>query len=142
MGTPYETDAVAWAYEQAALLRSGQLSAIDAFNIAEEIEDVGKSIHRDLKSRMTVLVTHLLKWQSQPDRRGNSWLGTIREQRNEIEDLLKDNPSLRRTLDDEEWLRRVWRNATDQAEAATRKSFPPGWIWPIEQVLDRSFFPD
>ena len=43
MASTYETDVVAWANEQAALLRSGNLSAIDIEHIAEEIEDVGKS---------------------------------------------------------------------------------------------------
>ena len=62
MGTPYEKDVVAWAMEQAALLRAGQLSALDIEHIAEEIEDVGKSEKRELASRMAVLLSHLLKW--------------------------------------------------------------------------------
>jgi len=46
--TGYDEDVVAWAQEQAALLRSGRISEIDLANIAEEIEDVGKSEKRDL----------------------------------------------------------------------------------------------
>lgn len=46
MGTSYEVDVVAWASEQAALLRAGKLSDIDIRHIAEEIEDVGKSEQR------------------------------------------------------------------------------------------------
>ena len=42
MSSTYENDIVAWANEQAYLLRSGKLSAIDIEHIAEEIEDVGK----------------------------------------------------------------------------------------------------
>jgi hypothetical protein len=63
MGTLYEKDVVAWASEQAALLRAGQFSAIDVEHIAQEIEDVGKSEKRELASRMAVLLAHLLKWQ-------------------------------------------------------------------------------
>lgn len=81
MGTRYEQDVVAWAREQAALLRAGKFSAIDVEHIAEEIEDVGKSEQRELSSRMSVLLAHLLKWQYQPGRRGSSWQRTIREQR-------------------------------------------------------------
>lgn len=55
MGTTYEEDVVAWASEQAALLRAGKLSAIDIGHIAEEIEDVGKSEQRELASRMAAL---------------------------------------------------------------------------------------
>ena len=73
MATTYEKDIVAWATEQAYLLRSGQLSAIDIEHIAEEIEDVGKSEQRELSSRMTVLLAHLLKWQFQPSHRCSSW---------------------------------------------------------------------
>lgn len=72
MGTSYEVDVVAWASEQAALLRAGKLSDIDIRHIAEEIEDVGKSEQRELASRMAVLLAHLLKWQYQPGRRGSS----------------------------------------------------------------------
>ena len=44
----YERDFYAWANEQAALLRSGNLSAADIENIAEEIESMGKSEKREL----------------------------------------------------------------------------------------------
>lgn len=84
MSDLYETDVVAWAEEQAALLRSGQLSAIDASKIAEEIEDVGKNEQRALASRLAVLVAHLLKWKFQPELRSKSWQNTIREQRSAI----------------------------------------------------------
>lgn len=50
MGTPYEKDIVAWAMEQAALLRAGKLSAIDIEHIADEIEDVARSERRELAS--------------------------------------------------------------------------------------------
>ena len=61
MGTRYEQDVVAWAREQAALLREGKFSAIDVEHIAEEIEDVGKSEQRELSSRMAVLLARVVK---------------------------------------------------------------------------------
>ncbi len=39
----YEDDVVAWATEQASLLRAGRLDQLDRAHLAEEIEDVGKS---------------------------------------------------------------------------------------------------
>ena len=54
MSSTYENDIVAWANEQAYLLRSGKLSAIDIEHIAEEIEDVGKSEQRDRNVSMTL----------------------------------------------------------------------------------------
>lgn len=43
MSTKYETDVLAWANEQARLIRAGRFDLLDLKNIAEEIEDVGKS---------------------------------------------------------------------------------------------------
>jgi hypothetical protein len=40
----YEEDFYAWTAEQARLLRSGELSAVDAANVAEEIESMGAAI--------------------------------------------------------------------------------------------------
>jgi hypothetical protein len=57
MGTLYEQDVMAWASEQAALLRAGKLAAIDIEHIAQEIEDVGKSEKRELASTWADAVT-------------------------------------------------------------------------------------
>lgn len=142
MGTPYENDVVAWANEQAALLRSGNLSAIDALRIAEEIEDVGKSEQRELASRLAVLLAHLLKWKFQQARRCNSWRLTIQAQRKAIARRLRKSPSLEHTFDDEEWLDETWTDAVAAASSETGMSFPDTWIWPIADVLDQEFFPD
>ena len=52
MGTDYETDVVAWASEQARLIRAGRFDLVDREHIAEEIEDVGKSEQRELATRI------------------------------------------------------------------------------------------
>ena len=80
----YDGDIVAWANEQVRLLRAGAFSELDIEHIAEEIEDVGKIEQRELAHRMSVLLAHLLKWQHQSERRGNSWRRTIKEQRRAI----------------------------------------------------------
>ncbi len=48
----YEHDAIAWANEQARLLRCGQLAALDIEHLAEEIEAVGKSEQRERVNRL------------------------------------------------------------------------------------------
>ena len=90
----YEKDFYAWTMEQARLLRSGELSALDVENIAEEIESMGRSDRRAIETRLTVLLMHLLQWQMQPTFRSASWSATIREQRRRIEKLLRESPSL------------------------------------------------
>lgn len=144
MGTSYEKDVVAWAQEQAELLRSGQLSALDIEHLAEEIEDVGKSEQRELTSRMAVLLAHLLKWQYQPRRRGASWSTTIRAQRKDIALALKDAPSLKARLANEEWLSLVWDKALAQAQAETEPEsidFPEAWSWTVTDVLREGWLP-
>jgi hypothetical protein len=142
MGTSYDTDIVAWADEQAALLRAGQLDAIDALHIAEEIEDVSKSVRRELGSELIVLVGHLLKWKFQPARRTRSWQSTIRVQREAIRWLLLDTPSLKHHLENDEWLGLLWKRGAVLAQAETGLDFPEDWIWPLSQVLDDEFWPD
>ena len=144
MGTAYETDVVAWAQEQAALLRSGQFKGLDIQHIAEEIEDVGKSEQRELANRMAVLLSHLLKWQFQPERRGASWEATIHTQRNSVERRIRKTPSLRTSLADSDWWADAWDDAVVDASRETGlayKAFPETCPWSPEQVMDQGFFP-
>jgi hypothetical protein len=48
----YKSDIVAWANEQAQLLRNKQFNLLDIEHLAEEIADVGKSKQRELANRM------------------------------------------------------------------------------------------
>ncbi|HZV66047.1 MAG TPA: DUF29 domain-containing protein [Telluria sp.] len=142
MDTLYDTDFAAWAYEQAELLRAGDLAVIDACNIAEEIEGVARSEQRELGSRLAVLLAHLLKWWFQPGRRGKSWRQTIKTQRYSITHALRRMPSLKHFLKDEEWLSTVWEDALDAAVKETNLSFPSQNPWTLSEVLDPDFFPD
>ncbi len=116
MSTTYDSDVIAWANEQASLLQAGRFSEIDIANVAEEILDVGKSEQRELASRVAVLLAHLLKWHTQPQRRSASWQVTIDAQRPAISKRLQRTPSLRRMLEDPEWIDDMWVDAVAQAE--------------------------
>ena len=61
--------------------------------IAEELEDMAGNKQDQLTNRLGVLLAHLLKWHYQPERRGRSWLATVREHRSRVERLLRQNPS-------------------------------------------------
>lgn len=95
----YDKDFYAWTLHNAELIREGKFSEIDVENIAEELESMGRNDKRELLNRFAVLIAHLLKWQFQPERRGNSWKYTIAEQRFELADLLEESPSLKSELD-------------------------------------------
>lgn len=142
-GVLYEQDFYAWANEQAGLLRAGKLSEADFEHIAEEIESMGKSEKRELISRLVVLMLHLLKWEFQPVRRGNSWRNTIRLQRRELAEHLKDNPSLKSHLSDA--IDYAYGNAIIQASDETalpESAFPAVCPWPFEKMMTPDFWPE
>ena len=141
----YDGDIIAWANEQARLLRSGLFSQLDIKHIAEEVEDVGKSEQRELESRMAVLLSHLLKWQYRPVRRGNSWEAAIRAQRTSIARRVKKTPSLKASLADPDWWDDAWDDAVKEAVQETGIAlavFPPSCPWGFSQIMDADFWPD
>ena len=96
----YETDFYLWTQQQAALLRQGEFNRVDLdlANIAEEIESMGKRDRRSVSSYVQNVLLHLLKWRYQPQRRGTSWRMSIRNGRRQIEQLLRESPSLKPQL--------------------------------------------
>lgn len=144
MTARYEQDIVAWANEQARLIRAGRFELLDLEHIAEEIEDVGKSEQRELANRMAVLLAHLLKWQYQPERRGSSWSRTIKEQRRGIMNRLDETPSLKSKLHDLKWWDGVWADALAQATEETGvDSLPSVCPWVVQgEVLNPEWLPE
>ena len=139
----YETDFFAWANQQAALLRAGRFEEAEIANIAEEIESMGRSEKRELISRLSVLLMHLLKWQFQPAFRGNSWRLTIELQRNDIADHLQDNPSLKSKLD--ETMASAYRRARIEAAKETGlavTAFPSTCPWSYDEIIADTFWPE
>jgi Domain of unknown function DUF29 len=93
----YEQDLVAWCDDTAAKLKAGDFSEIEIISLVDEIEGLAGRDRRELKSRLRRLLTHILKRMcvdSMDDYWG--WELTIREQRNELEDLLEQSPSLKK----------------------------------------------
>lgn len=144
MHTNYDTDIVAWAAEQARLIRAGRFDQVDLEHIAEEIEDVGKSEQRELANRMAVLLAHLLKWLHQPERRGSSWESTIREQRKALARRLQKTPSLQHCLNDKEWWEDAWLDARTEAARETGIGFdryPDVCPWTSAEILSSDWLP-
>jgi hypothetical protein len=138
----YDRDLVAWATENAALLRAGKLDRIDAAHIAEELEDLGKSERRALASHLRNLVMHLLKWEFQPERRTGSWRSSIDNARAEIAEILEDSPSLRPTA--AERLEKGYALARKNAASETGLDpgvFPQQCPYSLERVLSDDFWP-
>jgi Domain of unknown function DUF29. len=113
--TPYEVDVIAWAQEQAALLRAGRLDEIDAEHIADEIEDVARTEIRELAKRVATLLGYLIEHHfsstaGQPDSDP-----AVRRFRHSIVRRVQRTPSLKIALTDSDF----WADAWDDAVLGT-----------------------
>ena len=149
--TLYDSDYLRWLAETAERLRSGQFDQVDVLNLAEELDDMGRSEKRAVESNLEVLLRHLLKYQYQgvgltgPEghRRSNSWRFTILEHRDRIAKAFRDSPSLR------PYFASIYADcyATARKKAAVETGLPletfPGQVpFTPELVLDPDFLPD
>jgi hypothetical protein len=103
----YDEEFVRCTEEQAAALRRakslrpaglrGSNLPLDWDNLAEQIESLGKSDRRELRSQITRVLRHLLKLEASSAAQPRAgWRTTIDEARTEIEGLLEDSLCLRR----------------------------------------------
>lgn len=138
----YERDFVLWIGTQVELLRARRFELLDVDNIIEELDAMGKSQRREMRSRLKILMMHLLKCQFQPESKSSSWLGTIDEQRFEILGLLEQSPSLRREV--EERADAAYPFAVQAAADETAlpvSAFPATNPYSVDQMLDSRFLP-
>jgi len=100
----YDTDLLVWSTHQAELLRrmgAGERvnDQVDWENLAEEIESLGRSEKRALENRVATILVHLVKLSvSSAEAPRGGWQETIFEQRRRLARILRDNPSLRRSV--------------------------------------------
>lgn len=139
----YERDYHLWLVHTAKLVAENRFAEIDIASLAEEIEDMGRSEKRAIKSNLRVLLAHLLKYKYQPDKRSNSWRVTIRKHRLRIKEAFQDSPSLKRYFD--EVFDECYQNAraiiVDETglEIAT---FNTQYPFSKVEVLDSDFLPE
>ena len=144
MTTPdYDADFYAWAQAQAAALRAKDWAALDLEHLAEEVEELRKTERRGVRSQLRLILSHLLKWVAQPDKRTDSWRSTIANGRVLVQEDLEDIPSLARELP--ELLTWAYPRARRDAAKDTGlplTTFPDPCPWPPEQVLREDFWPE
>jgi hypothetical protein len=136
----YMRDFYSWLMQQARLLREGRWEAIDRENLAEEIESLGREQFNKLESALRVVLTHILKWDHQPERRSRSWALSIDAQRIEVEDVLSDNPGLKPRI--AEAIARGYRRARIEAAKETgleESEFPEICRYSFDDLMSRKF---
>ena len=142
-GTPlYEQDFAAWASDQARRLSAHRADKLDWDNLAEEIDSLSRRDRTEIRNRLIILLTHLLKWEHQPDRRGHSWQSTIGEQRIHIEGILDQSPSLA-SFPGEVFARAFGRARREAARQAglPLSGLPETPPYTVAQTLDPDFMP-
>jgi Domain of unknown function DUF29 len=131
----YEADETAWLDAMAELIDRDRLNDLDYPHLREYLSDMAKRDRREVDSRLTTLLVHLLKWEFQPDHRTRSWRGTIVEQRHELEGAAGSGV-LRNHA--EAVLPKAYAKAVERAAAETGlpvQSFPAECPYTIEQLL-------
>ena len=139
----YVADFSTWLNQQVSALKHRDGDNLDWDNLAQELIVMGISEKNELKSRLVVLLTHLLKWQYQANKRSISWFTTIANQRDDLQDLLSESPGLQPYVP--ELLIKAYRNARREAAAETGLglvNFPDACFYEIEQILNAEFLCD
>jgi hypothetical protein len=96
----YEQDFYLWIQTTAELLKQKNFTQLDLDNLIEEIETMGRSEKKALRSNLEVVLMHLLKYKYQAEKRSGSWRATIREHRKRIRQALEESPSLKPYFDE------------------------------------------
>ena len=150
--TLYDEDFVVWTERQAEALRHaariGSNLPLDFENLAEEIESVGRSERREVKSLVNLIISHVLKLSYSPSLETRvGWEGEISRWRYLLRETLADSPSQRPSFpavvaaEVPRAVRSAARSLRDYGEgeaAAEMERNPPDIT--AEQVLDEDWF--
>ncbi|MEH3116838.1 MAG: DUF29 domain-containing protein [Methylorubrum populi] len=141
--TLFSADLAAWADAQAEALRAQRLDALDFDHLSEIMDELAVEYENELRARLGVFLTGLLRWAEQVDLRGHSWAATIDIQRLRVERLLTESPSLRAALP--RLIAATYPEAKARAvleSALFDDSFSESSPFTEDEVLRSGFFPD
>lgn len=143
MTKTYDADYYSWTREQADALKRRSANELDWDRLAEELNSLGTSEEKELGSRYVVLLTHLLKWIYQPERRSRSWRNTITTQRRALAKHLRRNPGLK-SVEVDEYLD-AYAEARLEASSETDLEvdvFPEATPFTMDQAKDEAWMPE
>ncbi|WP_413174333.1 DUF29 domain-containing protein [Anabaena azotica] len=99
----YEQDFYLWIQTTVQQLKERNVEQLDIENLIEEIDSIGRREKKELKTRLVVLIEHLLKlqyWTEEKEYNARGWRNTVVKQRRQIAYTLADSPSLKAILND------------------------------------------
>jgi Domain of unknown function DUF29 len=138
----YELDFFEWTRAQTELLRRGCFESADIPHIAEELADMGERDGREVKSYLTRIIMHLLKWQFQPGHRSGSWAISIDDSRDELGYIFEQSPSLRLfSMHAVAGLYPAARRKASRETGLPQSAFPTECPYSFDQLMDYDFPP-
>ena len=148
-GPGYEEDFFAWTQHQAMVLRSMAVAdnRLDRENLAEEIEDLGRSQRDAARSQIRRILEHFLKLAYSPAQQPRfDWMGSIVEARSALGD--KISPTLRQ--DAEIMLAKLYHDARSRAELAVRgygesqagEALPQQCPYSLDDIFRENWYPE
>lgn len=132
----YDKDYYGWVLSQSELLKKKEYAKVDWKNVLEEIEGLGRSEKRALRSSLRVYLMHMLKAEYQPEMHTRSWDLSLKNSLKEINITLKENPSLKPKL--KQIIKEAYDFARTDAAQETRlpeKTFPKECPWDFKDLL-------
>jgi hypothetical protein len=97
----HDRDFYLWTEEIKQKIQTRNFADMDWDNLLDEIDDMGKSEKRSLESYIQRLIEHILKlkyWESEREQNYRHWRAEVANFRNQINRLLKRNPSFKKYL--------------------------------------------
>jgi len=147
----YETDTYAWAMSQAAALRRAAVLrlndvGLDYENLAEEVEDLGKSQVRAMRSALKVIAGHLATLEHSPSAEPRSgWRESVIEHRQRLDEALEESPSLTARLP--ELAAKAWTGAREKAANGLARDGIPATVlpdarpYPLDRLRAHGWYP-
>jgi hypothetical protein len=133
-GPLYEDDFYAWTRTMAIAD-----NRFDRENVAEEIEDLGRSERDAVRNQIRRIIEHLLKLRHSPAQPPHfDWMASIAEASATLED--KISPTLRR--DAEAMLAKLYRDGRRQAELPLRAYGEDQVVEALDDICREDWYPE
>jgi len=134
MNDLYDEDILVWSEQQAELLRRRSANALDWDNLAEEIEDVGRSQFRAVESHLIQALLHDLKAQAWPTSHDvPHWQAEARGQRDDARSGF--TASMRQRIDMAALYRRALRRMPESIDGLPPLPVPQACPFTLEEIL-------
>jgi hypothetical protein len=134
MNDLYDEDIVTWSEQQAELLRRRSANALDWDNLAEEIEDVGRSQLRAVESHLIQALLHDLKIEAWPQSRDvPHWRAEARGQRDDARSSF--TPSMAQRIDVPALYRRALRRLPETVDEQPPLAVPETCPVTLDELL-------